>query len=107
MIYSPLGEYGGTTTKFGPMAKSEAYTSVSCLLDKIFNHLALVGSGAAVVGDVESKLDAIAVVVVMEEDVLMLDGIWFEKPLEIVYMHLSSLELPPFGCPPDVLCHHL
>ena len=58
-------------------------------------------------GNVDDKLVVVAVagVAVVEVDVVMLSGIWFEWPLLLVYMYLLSLLLPSFEQPPDVLCH--
>ena len=94
VMYSPLGEYSGTTTKFGPLAKRETCASVHGLLDKFFIHLALFGSEPGVDSDVGDMLDAVAVVTadvaVVEVDLLMLGGIWFEEPPRIG-IHVPSI----------------
>ena len=55
--------------------------------------------------NVYGKLVVVAVVAIMEVDVLMLDVMWFE--LESVYMYPPSLPLPSFEQSPVVLCLNL
>ena len=83
MIYLPLGEYSGTRAKFGPLDKSETCASVCSLPDKFFNHLALVGSGVALDGNIDGKLVGFAAAV-LEVDVMMFDGVWLQQPLELL-----------------------
>ena len=45
--------------------------------------------------------------VVLDVDVLLSGGTWFEWPLYDVYMYPQSLVIPPFGHPLVVLCHIL
>ena len=45
-------EYSDTTTKFGPLTKSESHFLVSGLLDKFFTHSALVVLKAFVDGNI-------------------------------------------------------
>ena len=82
------------------------------LLDKFFTNFALVSPGTGLDGNVNNKLVAVVVIHAadMEVDVLMLDGICFKQPLELVNMYLPSLLLLlliVFLKQPPVLCHIL
>ena len=91
-----LGECNDTAVEFGSLVKNEICAFLSGLQDKFFTHLALIGSGADVDGNVDGKLFNAAVAVngvVVGVDVLILDGIWIEQPLELVYMYLPTLVL--------------
>ena len=51
--------------------------------------------------NIDGKVDVVVVaVVVLDVDVLLSSGAWFEQPLYDIYMYPISFPLPPFGQPP-------
>ena len=110
MIYSPEGDYLGTTGKLGPLVKIEICALVSGLDDMFLTNLPfmLSGSGEARLEDVVAVVFGVAVVELLElEDVL--EVVEYEWPLLIVYMYLLKLPQLPllFEWLCVLLCHNL